>query len=1551
MASREEVTLPATRPKSRKSLAHIPTARMMDQENMTADIGALGGGKRATPGDKGSKKSRSKSIGPGGLDALKNSSGNRRKSLAAIPQPLPRSILKPTMPPLREIPAHISARKGGPKKSTPPSAQKPEDLIDFALSPGPGATITGADRLPNPFQMDGNPAVNETRVTLRTEEEQHSAARDRDEKERQELEKEIISRRDARRKSLANRRVSFAPEATLHTWDVVVEYQDSTTSSNATSSTRHASSVFGGSVESPYSQTPSLPDSDASETPSTPPEQAEGDKNVASLDHQHDLHQAKRRRSSGIPPMNFNSLDDEAFSSSPFSGSSAGDAFEVGGEEADSNSNSDSDDNETAMSIDGGETTDMSMASIKSGSSTGSSSRLDQALREAARQAGTQGIEFDEDGDQELTEEEVVASFAPWAKSASVQNLESQQDQENINPFSAAVKENTLQPSTEPADDDITMEMTRPMGGIVSGKEPDDDEMSMDVTRALGAIISNKSSNSPGTRRKPITPSRRQSIRRKSTSKESSMADGTMELTAAVGGIYQAPDTTASDNDEDITMEFTSVVGGMLPQGNPSARTRKLSILATQKNRDTRPRESIDSSLGDDTMDITTAVGGIIPSIYSPSQDEQDATTGMEITTALGSILQPGPDPRSRAEAKRVMEVETDLGSSPFQLEVATSPLKESAPVRTVASETGSPSLAAFRGNGLRRSTEARRSTSPRKSKLDSCSTPVKNPTTPSKRLTPQPVRPITPGKTPPSRSVAVRSTSPKRLLKTELRAASSNSQSAKVKQAVTPSQLFQKNQNTGVSTPTVVLAPQRRRSSGIGLDREGLGSPRVAALLDRRGSIGKQAKSFVASHLSEVTRGVRFDAPRAIEEEVNNECNQEEDCENGRSIMDREADHPDDEKDATLNLKEMIQSLTPKKRPLKGRKSLHVGAAKGVLGKRPAELDDDEDDDDDGGVKRLKGHQGSPVKNVRLQGPPSKAETTGRLARVARKSLGETADSVVAPPISSTDISKATTPRSQGYFKDAEANLTGQMVPLTERKAVGDPQINEGSVENGRIQLQDFLNMTNIRFMELTTTKRRHTIAAKLSTDDPKDPKEDTEVSLEDCVAAGAATIPMLELFQHACHELKSYISEGRKTVREIETETFEENPPLFREYISAMPDMKIVMDNQLKNVKTHARLLSKEMWYDWRMTLLSTLTGGLEKTREGMIHDEEILDHQQILLDSVLPQLLQKAEVLEHEVTDLQSAAEDLANCDPEELSSVRQDLIAVDADIETKRRLITDLRKQLDAEEVELGTSAERKQVCMEEIRKAEKIREECRGWTSSEINSFKAKVDAIEQEHGWTITGVSGTTTSMTYRKDIELVFDAASFLPSEADSSARHPVNARLDLWYIGASRELNPEPLTVEREFFLQAIRGYIRGLSQAQTHVKDLLKAVSISWNKAATVVDDILLLNVSCPTHISKVSDNSVMIKSSLLIVPLTTKVELAVQLTSQSREEGIVVEMAPSATIVYGERFNEPKMGEFLLNRCGNVVEEKGRSTKVSWGNAIAELGEKLLARGRK
>ena len=61
---------------SRKSIAHIPPTDLGgDKENVTVDSAALSS--ITTQAKKKGMKSRSKSIGPGGLDTLKESPGNK----------------------------------------------------------------------------------------------------------------------------------------------------------------------------------------------------------------------------------------------------------------------------------------------------------------------------------------------------------------------------------------------------------------------------------------------------------------------------------------------------------------------------------------------------------------------------------------------------------------------------------------------------------------------------------------------------------------------------------------------------------------------------------------------------------------------------------------------------------------------------------------------------------------------------------------------------------------------------------------------------------------------------------------------------------------------------------------------------------------------------------------------------------------------------------------------------------------------------------------------------------------------------------------------------------------------------------------------------------------------------------------------------------------------------------------------------------------------------------------------------------------------------------
>lgn len=194
MASRSD-SAGSVRPRSRRSIAHVPRSKLtsgIDKENSTADVAAMQPhGAPANPPGK-DKKSRSKSLGPGGLDALQElSNGNRRKSTTAFPL---KSILKPTVPvsPVRNIPSFEETRKQTPARGSQQKETNGQDkeglLIDLDTPARPSGS--GNEDMTNPFDdFNASSAI--------------AAAREQEEKEQRERErKAAIEKRDARRKSL-----------------------------------------------------------------------------------------------------------------------------------------------------------------------------------------------------------------------------------------------------------------------------------------------------------------------------------------------------------------------------------------------------------------------------------------------------------------------------------------------------------------------------------------------------------------------------------------------------------------------------------------------------------------------------------------------------------------------------------------------------------------------------------------------------------------------------------------------------------------------------------------------------------------------------------------------------------------------------------------------------------------------------------------------------------------------------------------------------------------------------------------------------------------------------------------------------------------------------------------------------------------------------------------------------------------------------------------------------------------------------------------------------
>lgn len=642
--------------------------------------------------------------------------------------------------------------------------------------------------------------------------------------------------------------------------------------------------------------------------------------------------------------MNFNNLDD--FSSSPDSDNSdcTGRQEFMTPEKEGEFSNSDDDSVEDESTVTGINVDDVTTQS-NGASSTGSSGKLDEALRQAAAQAGTQGIEYDENGDitMEMVDDEVTAAFQPWMNEGNnilkvMPHPHALQDKENVDPFSEAFKSNILEniPSN---DEERTMDFTQAAGAILP---PHQEEL-------RASPISNPRKFVNGGRRRSSGASNR------SSDDGSVFGDETMDLTTAIGGIQKlepaveqagpATNSRAADGYAKLRNEPSSQAADGLRehiQASPISRRGKFSPKGRRRSSVARRRSSGDGSVfGDVTMDFTMAIGGIQqnkplfePNKATPTLDEESINGDEELTMELTSVVEAAKG----LIAKRSWELdEHDEDSTP----------------RRVKGREGSP-----------------------------------------------------------------------------------------IKKA------------QGSASSSLTLKPNSSDS----------------ALLDE------------VDRTMELTHAI------------------------GSILPSREEPHTS----AKYNR----------------RKSAILGAAKGLLGRRPVELDED---DEESTPRGLKGKERSPIKQIRLPAPPTKTETTGRLTRSGRLAFGESPKKEAGTPSKGSPIKRVgkLTPHIRPHFKDVESSPSPNkpLISFNQRLIGGNEPLVTTPVKDERIHLQDFLNMTSIRFMELTTTKRRLTVApgGKLESD-PKSPALGANVSssiekaseLESSVIAGACTIPMLELYQH---------------------------------------------------------------------------------------------------------------------------------------------------------------------------------------------------------------------------------------------------------------------------------------------------------------------------------------------------------------------------------------------------------------------------------------------------
>lgn len=102
---------------------------------------------------------------------------------------------------------------------------------------------------------------------------------------------------------------------------------------------------------------------------------------------------------------------------------------------------------------------------------------------------------------------------------------------------------------------------------------------------------------------------------------------------------------------------------------------------------------------------------------------------------------------------------------------------------------------------------------------------------------------------------------------------------------------------------------------------------------------------------------------------------------------------------------------------------------------------------------------------------------------------------------------------------------------------------------------------------------------------------------------------LPLLGMYKFSTKEMHKRINQSKELVKEMEQDTNEEAPRLFKEFFESSSDKQLEMIQKFRMMKIYARLVARNTWLRWRQQLIQQVTDELEKRQKIRENDERIV------------------------------------------------------------------------------------------------------------------------------------------------------------------------------------------------------------------------------------------------------------------------------------------------------------------------------------------------------
>ncbi|KAI6095270.1 Spc7 kinetochore protein-domain-containing protein [Pisolithus thermaeus] len=301
---------------------------------------------------------------------------------------------------------------------------------------------------------------------------------------------------------------------------------------------------------------------------------------------------------------------------------------------------------------------------------------------------------------------------------------------------------------------------------------------------------------------------------------------------------------------------------------------------------------------------------------------------------------------------------------------------------------------------------------------------------------------------------------------------------------------------------------------------------------------------------------------------------------------------------------------------------------------------------------------------------------------------------------------------------------------------------------EGPLISIEQFFEMTGIRFMDEIAARRRQSIRSSVLRPSRRASVEG-QMPLAVYMVAMTVDVPQLELYTYVSKDLQEWIERMQAIYREAEEEALKMTPQLFQEFVSADEIGQAELIHRLKLIKVHNHEQAKLEWYDWKLQWVERL---YEKASEGFEHLEKDANFLERIIRearSILPGLQQEYDQLVEELEQETAEIAELEACDQDYLKELKASIAEQGAELDNYRREVEEAKAKLGRFEEKLKEVQTEKNEISASIEKTERLINVQKNSTHAEVFRLKGELEMLQSLHMVQITKAQAERFEFVY----------------------------------------------------------------------------------------------------------------------------------------------------------------------------------------------------------